>query len=71
MRCQVQFCHISVNKMFVKTFQEFYVYCVHHTSFSTIQQTNAHKCHLVQNNIYINTKLLHAMHVTGPPPAIH
>jgi len=41
---------------------------VHHISFSTIQPTNANKCHLIHNNIYKNTKLLHVLDLTGPPP---
>ena len=52
----------------MKNFQLFYiVYSVHHSSFSTIQPTNAHNCHLIHNNIFKNTKILHVLDLTGPP----
>jgi hypothetical protein len=33
---------------------------------STISTTNAHNCHLIHNNIFKNTKLLHVSVLTGP-----
>ena len=33
---------------------------------STIAITNAHNCHLIQNNIFKNIKLLHVSVLTGP-----